>query len=164
MVASHRRMALCAIASKTGWRSVGELLITRRMSAVAVCCSRASFVSLNRRTFSIAITAWSANVFNSSIWASEKGSTCARATLMAPIGASSRIIGTDSTVRWPTWAVAALGCGRSLPLRPARVHGVGEAEMAAIASSREPYLIPEFDQLLNREFHVGTAIPRADHG
>src|SRR5215470_18323525 len=45
------------------------------------------------------------------------------------------------------------------PLRPTRVHGVGEAEMAAIASSREPYLIPEFDQLLNREFHVGTAIP-----
>jgi hypothetical protein len=48
-----------AIASNTGCTSVGELLITLRTSAVAVCLSSASFVSLNRRTFSIAITAWS---------------------------------------------------------------------------------------------------------
>ena len=41
--------------------------MTRRISAVAVCCSSASFVSLNSRTFSIAITAWAANVFASSI-------------------------------------------------------------------------------------------------
>ena len=34
-----------------------ELLITRRTSAVAVCCSSASRVSLNRRAFWIAITA-----------------------------------------------------------------------------------------------------------
>jgi hypothetical protein len=40
--------------------SVGELEMTRRISPVAVCCSRASFVSLNKRTFSIAITAWAA--------------------------------------------------------------------------------------------------------
>ena len=33
--------------------------------AVAVCCSSASFVSLNSRTFSIAITAWSAKVLSS---------------------------------------------------------------------------------------------------
>jgi hypothetical protein len=53
----------------TGCRSVGELAITRRISAVAVCCSsvslRSRFLassSLNRRTFSIAITAWAANV------------------------------------------------------------------------------------------------------
>ena len=40
--ASHSRVALAAIASNTGWTSVGELEITCRISAVAVCCSRAS--------------------------------------------------------------------------------------------------------------------------
>ena len=39
---SHRRTALRTIASKTGCTSVGELAITRRISAVAVCCSSAS--------------------------------------------------------------------------------------------------------------------------
>ena len=39
---SHSRTALSAIVSKTGWTSVGELLITRRISLVAVCCSSAS--------------------------------------------------------------------------------------------------------------------------
>ena len=48
--------------SNTGCTSVGDLAITRRISAVAVCCSSASFVSLNSRTFSMAITAWSAKV------------------------------------------------------------------------------------------------------
>jgi len=55
--------------SNTGWMSVGELLMTRRIALVAVCCSsdsvrsrlRASS-SLNRRTFSMAMTAWAANV------------------------------------------------------------------------------------------------------
>ena len=42
LTASHNRAALSAIASKTGWRSVGELEMTRRISAVAVCCSSAS--------------------------------------------------------------------------------------------------------------------------
>ena len=41
------------IASNTGCVSVAELLITRRISAVAVCCSSASCVSLNSRVFSI---------------------------------------------------------------------------------------------------------------
>src|ERR1700730_4113803 len=36
----------------------------RRMSLVAVCCSSASFSSSNSRTFSIAITAWSAKRFD----------------------------------------------------------------------------------------------------
>jgi len=41
--ASHSRVAPpSATVSSTGWMSVGELLITRRISAVAVCCSRAS--------------------------------------------------------------------------------------------------------------------------
>jgi hypothetical protein len=50
-------MRLRAIASKTGCTSEGELAMTLRISAVAVCRSSASLVSLNRRTFSIAITA-----------------------------------------------------------------------------------------------------------
>ena len=41
-VASHRRRALPPIVSKTGCASVVEPLMTRRISLVAVCCSRAS--------------------------------------------------------------------------------------------------------------------------
>ena len=44
-----RRLALVAIASNTGVMSDGELAITFRMSAVAVCRSSASLVSLNSR-------------------------------------------------------------------------------------------------------------------
>ena len=44
-VAPHTRAAFSATASMTGWRSVGELAITRRISAVAVCCSSDSFSS-----------------------------------------------------------------------------------------------------------------------
>jgi len=55
--ASHSRIALVATASNTGCTSVGELEITLRISLVAVCRSRASFVSVNSRTFSIAMTA-----------------------------------------------------------------------------------------------------------
>src|SRR5215470_5423100 len=39
---SHSRAALQATASNTGWMLAGELLMTRKISAVAVCCSRAS--------------------------------------------------------------------------------------------------------------------------
>src|SRR5262245_10068173 len=41
-VASHRRAALWTTASSTGCRSLGELLMTRKISEVAVCCSCAS--------------------------------------------------------------------------------------------------------------------------
>ena len=41
-VASQSRQACSAIVSNTGWTSVGELEITRRISPVAVCCSRLS--------------------------------------------------------------------------------------------------------------------------
>ena len=66
---SHRdsRFALSAMASNTGCTSDGELAITFRMSAVAVCRSSASWVSLNSRAFSIAITAWSAKVCSRSM-------------------------------------------------------------------------------------------------
>ena len=70
--------ARSAIASKTGCTLVGEPLMTRRISAVAVCRSSASWVSLNRRTFSIAITAWSAKVSISVTWLSVNGSTSCR--------------------------------------------------------------------------------------
>ena len=80
IAAPQTRAAFWATASMTGWRSVGELEITRRISAVAVCCSSASVSSrfrasssVNRRTFSIAITAWSAKVCRRAICVSVKG-------------------------------------------------------------------------------------------
>ena len=57
------------MASNTGCTLVGDVEITRRISLVAVCCSNDSVSSrfrvsssVNRRTFSIAMTAWSAKV------------------------------------------------------------------------------------------------------
>ena len=46
--AASNRFECSAIASNTGCVSEGELAITLRISAVAVCCSRASFNSLPR--------------------------------------------------------------------------------------------------------------------
>jgi hypothetical protein len=87
---------------------VGELEITRRMSLVAVCCSsdsvswalRASS-SLNRRTFSMAMTAWSAKVCRSAIWRSEKPPDSWRETAMAPMAWPSRRRGTPMVLRRP---------------------------------------------------------------
>src|SRR5262249_59227768 len=47
-LALQRRSAVAAIVSNTGWVSVGELEITRRISEVAVCCSRASASRFSR--------------------------------------------------------------------------------------------------------------------
>ena len=59
-----KRTALATIASNTGWTSVCERLMTRKMSLVAVCVSSAvvssrllACSSLNSRTFSMAMTA-----------------------------------------------------------------------------------------------------------
>ena len=97
MCASHRRVAFSRMASNTGCRFVGELLMTFKISAVAVCCSSASVTSalracssLNSRTFSIAITAWSAKVLSSLICLSVKGRTSRRRITIAPIASSSR--------------------------------------------------------------------------
>src|SRR6266849_1194885 len=60
-------VAARAIASKVGWTSVGELEMTRRISAVAVCRSSASRVSVSSRAFSIAITACAAKFCNNAI-------------------------------------------------------------------------------------------------
>ena len=68
IVAEHGSNSLAALfttASNTGCTSDGELAMTFRMSAVAVCRSSASLVSLNSRAFSMAITAWSAKVRSS---------------------------------------------------------------------------------------------------
>ena len=73
--------------SNTGCTSVGELLMTRRISLVAVCCSSVSVSSrlracssVNSRTFSMAITAWSAKVSSSAIWSAENGRGFRRVT------------------------------------------------------------------------------------
>ncbi len=57
------RVQLSRIFSNTGLASATESLITCNTSAVAVCRSSASFVSLNSRAFWIAITAWSREVW-----------------------------------------------------------------------------------------------------
>ena len=63
------RVAFSSMVWNTGSSSPGELEMTRSTSEVAVCCSSASdssrvraCTSSNSRTFSIAITAWSAKV------------------------------------------------------------------------------------------------------
>ena len=108
IAAPHSFTRARAMVSNTGWTSVGERLMTRRISLVAVCCSSASVRSLlrapssvNRRTFSIAITAWSANVWSSATCLSEKGPGSGRPTAMAPIGLAVAIKGTASTLRKP---------------------------------------------------------------
>ena len=91
--ASHSRVAFSINVSRTGSRSNVERLMTFSTSLVAVCCSSASVSSRlracsswNRRTFSMAITAWSAKVFNSSMWLGLNGPGVARETPKAPIG------------------------------------------------------------------------------
>ncbi len=84
------RAAFSSIVANTGCNSPCELEMTRSTSAVAVCCSSDSRSSLNSRTFSMAITAWSAKVFTSAICLSVKGRTDVRSSPMTPITAPSR--------------------------------------------------------------------------
>ena len=106
--ASHNRIALSIIASNTGWVSVGELLMTFRISAVAVCCSSASVTSalracssLNSRTFSMAITAWLAKVLIRSICFCVNARTSRRLTTIAPTKRPSFSMGTARRARIP---------------------------------------------------------------
>src|SRR5277367_3249528 len=71
--ASHSRVAFFSIASNTGARSPGEELMTCNTSELAVCCSKASRVSVISRAFSIAMTACPAKFCNSAICLSENG-------------------------------------------------------------------------------------------
>ena len=71
---AERERRSSTMASRTRCRSVGDEAMTRSTSAVAVCCSSASVSSLlrcssssNSRAFSMAMTAWSANVSSSAI-------------------------------------------------------------------------------------------------
>ena len=99
---SQSRAALSTSVSSTGWRSVGEAAMTRRTSAVAVCCSSASLrsrlrcsSSWNSRAFSMAMTAWSANVSSSAICCSVNGRTSIRTSAdRRRSGSSSRSSGT----------------------------------------------------------------------
>src|SRR5262252_1820382 len=84
--------AFASIARNTGSSSPGELEITRSTSDVAVCCSSDSVrsrvracTSSNSRTFSIAITAWSANVVITSTCLSVNGVVTERASTSAPM-------------------------------------------------------------------------------
>ena len=52
--------------------------MTPKNSLVAVCCSSDSVSSWNSRTFSMAMTAWSAKVSSSLICAGVKGRTSVR--------------------------------------------------------------------------------------
>ena len=70
-----QRVAFSSIASNTGARSPGEELMTCNTSAVAVCCSNASRVSVISRAFSIAMTACAAKFCNSAICLSVNGRT-----------------------------------------------------------------------------------------
>ena len=107
-LASQMRVAFVKAVLKTGSSSPGELLITCSTSDAAVCCSRASLKSsvrwrssLSSRTFSIAITAWSAKVGPSSICLSVNGRTARRSSASTPIGGPSGKRGTASAVRVP---------------------------------------------------------------
>ena len=108
-LASHSRVAFASMASKTGSSSPGELeddlqhLARSRSAAPATRRARAcaACTSSNSRTFSIAITAWSAKVLTSSICLSVNGRTSERVNMITPIGVPSRRSGTPSTVRYP---------------------------------------------------------------
>ena len=55
----------------------------------------------------MAMTAWSAKVCSSAIWASENGPACIRETMIVPMGLASRNMGTAMMLLNPTtWATA----------------------------------------------------------
>ena len=87
--ASHSRIAFSSIASNTGARSPGEELMTCNTSAVAVCCSNASRVSVISRAFSIAMTACAAKFCKQRDLFVGEGRTSWRKTVIQPSSASS---------------------------------------------------------------------------
>src|SRR5882757_3081597 len=62
--------------------------VTRRISALAVCCLSDSRSSVNSRRFWMAITAWSAKTLRISMWLSVNRSTWRRVSTMTRIVAS----------------------------------------------------------------------------
>src|SRR5262245_58389899 len=73
----------------------GRGLLLQRLAEIAVRACTSS----NSRTFSIAITAWSANVVASSICLSVNGRTVDRCNTITPMAVPSRRSGTPSMVR-----------------------------------------------------------------
>ena len=89
------------MASNTGCTSDGELAMTFRISAVAVCRSSASCVSWNCRTFWIAITAWLAKVDSRSISLAENGWGSRQVTAITPMTSLSASKGIATALRKP---------------------------------------------------------------
>ncbi len=87
------------MASNTGAASETRTADDLSTSAVAVCRSSASCVSLNSRTFWIAITAWSAKVCSSWTWCAANAPGSLRVTLIMPIGAPLLISGANNMLR-----------------------------------------------------------------
>ena len=105
---SHRRSALSAMVSNTGCTSVGDRLITPRISLVAVCCSRDS-VSASLRALELGEQAHvldrdegliGEGLQQLDLRLGERSAT-SRPTLIAPMGTPSRMSGTASTLRKP---------------------------------------------------------------
>jgi hypothetical protein len=107
-LAPQMRTVFSSIARKTGSNSPGELLMTLSISDVAVCCSSDSLSSRvrccsasKRRTFSMAMTAWSAKVCANSICLSVNGSGLFLERKITPTTFPSRNSGTPSATRKP---------------------------------------------------------------
>ena len=105
------------LGSSVGETSVGDSLITRSTSAIAVCRSSASRVSLNKRTFSMATTAWSAKDWASATSATLKALAVTRIKTRTPIGScpAPRNSGTISDALQPRARRISCSCaGRSI--------------------------------------------------
>ncbi len=107
----QRVTAFFAIASNTGCTSVGELLMTLQDVGGRRLVLSASCVSLNSRTFSIAITAWSTNDLASAISLSSNGPALSRASTSTPMHSSLRKSGSMSDEVTPVRAWMSFSCG-----------------------------------------------------
>src|SRR5215467_6092822 len=99
--------------SKTGWRSVGELPMTRRMSLVAVCCSSAALNSV--------FLVWTSS--KRRVFASVVAVCCSRASTSSPLAWASSSLAWESSLL-SSWIL------RSAEARSS----VGEAVMTTRAS------------------------------
>ena len=98
--ASHRRHADSVNVWSTVCRSNAERLnSSERRRLLQFAAARIQRNSLSSRAFSMAITAWAANVVTSAICLSVNGRTALRCKTITPIAVPSRISGTPSIVR-----------------------------------------------------------------
>ena len=100
-LAPQIRVAFSSILSKTGFNSPDDELMVSSTSEVAVCCSSDSLrssvrsrSSFSSRVFSMAITAWLANVRSTASCLSDSGPGTSRTTLSSA----------DRLVRRASWA------------------------------------------------------------